>query len=164
MSLFNRRKFLILTAAPLFASACGFTPIYSAGSAAEQMHGRVALGSFTGLDGFQMREQLETHLGVATAATHRLDVILSVDIDGLAVTQDGSITRYNLSGEALITVTQLGGGVVLTDTVSAFTAYNATASAYATRIAERDANRRMATTLADRIVTRMAISAGVWLT
>ncbi len=163
MSLFSRRKFLTLTAAPLALSACGFTPIYSDGSAAEQMHGRIALGSFDGLAGFQMREQLDSRLGTATAATHRLDVALVVKSDGIAITQDGSITRYNLSGTAEFTITQLGGGVVFNDTVTAFTAYNATASAYATRIAEQDANRRMAVTLADKIVTRLATSAEDWL-
>lgn len=164
MSLFNRRKFLTLTAAPLVLSACGFTPIYSDGSAAEQMHGRIALGSFDGLEGFQMSEQLESRLGSATAATHRLDVALSADSVGIAITQDGSITRYNLSGTAVFTVTQLGGGIVFQDSVTAFTAYNATASAYATRIAEQDANRRMAVTIADKIVTRLATSAEDWLT
>lgn len=164
MSLFSRRKFLTLTAAPLALSACGFTPIYSDGSAAEQMHGRIALGSFDGLDGFQMREQLESRLGTATAATHRLDVTLNVDSDGIAITADGSITRYNLSGTAEFTITQLSGGVIFRDTVTAFTAYNATASAYATRIAEQDASRRMAVTIADKIVTRLATSAEGWLT
>ncbi|MCK4861885.1 MAG: hypothetical protein KAS85_08260 [Rhodobacteraceae bacterium] len=163
MLLFNRRKFLILTATPLALSACGFTPIYSDGSAAEQMHGRIALGSFDGLEGFQMREQLESRLGTATAATHRLDVALTVDSVGVAITQDGSITRYNLSGIGEFAITQLGGGIVFKDSVTAFTAYNATASAYATRIAEQDANRRMAVTIADKIVTRLATSAEEWL-
>lgn len=164
MSSFSRRQFLTLAATPLALSACGFTPIYSDGSAAEKMHGRIALGSFSGIDGFQMREQLETRLGIATSATYRLDVDLKVNSEGLAITQDGSITRYNLSGTAVFTVTELGGNTVYTDTVTAFTAYNATASAYATRIAEQDANRRMAVTIADRIVTSMAISAEGWLT
>lgn len=164
MSLYNRRKLLTFIAAPLALSACGFTPIYSEGSAAEHMHGRIALGDFTGLDGFQMREQLEARLGTATAATHRLDVVLDVVSVGVAITQDGSITRYNLSGTALFTITQLAGGVVFQDTVSAFTAYNATASSYATRIAEQDANRRMAATIAGKIVTRLSTSAEGWLT
>ena len=164
MSLFNRRKFLTLTATPLVLSACGFTPIYSDGSAAEQMHGRIALGDFDGLDGFQMREQLESRLGTPKAATYRLDVTLEVDSVGIAITQDGSITRYNLSGEAVFTVTQLGGDIVFQDSVAAFTAYNATASAYATRIAEQDAYRRMAVTIADKIVTRLATSAEDWMT
>lgn len=164
MSLFNRRKFLTLTAVPLALSACGFTPIYSEGSAAERMHGRIALGDFIGLDGFQMREQLVTRLGTATAATHRLDIVLNVDSVGVAITQDGSITRYNLSGIAVFTITQLGGGIAFQDSVSAFTAYNATASAYATRIAEQDANRRIAATIANKIVTRLSTSAEDWLT
>ena len=163
MLLFNRRKFLTLTAVPLALSACGFTPIYSTGSAAERMHGRIALGSFDGLSGFQMREQLESRLGTATAATHRLDVVLTVNSDGIAITSDGSITRYNLSGTAEFIITQLGVGIVFQGTVTAFTAYNATASVYATRIAEQDANRRMAITIADKIVTRLATSAEDWL-
>ena len=163
MLLYNRRKFLTLAATPLALSACGFTPIYSKGSAAEQMHNRIALGEFEGLDGFQMREQLETRLGTPTAATHRLEVSLIVDSEGVAITQDGSITRYNLSGTATFNVTHLGAGIVFQDSVSAFTAYNATASAYATRIAEQDAYRRMAVTIADKIVTRMATSAEDWL-
>lgn len=164
MSSFNRRKFLALAATPLALSACGFTPIYSDGSAAELMHGRIALGEFDGLDGFQMRERLEARLGAATAATHSLNVVSDVESVGIAITQDGSITRYNLSGTAIFAVTQLGGGIVFKDTVAAFTAYNATASAYATRVAERDAYRRMAVTLADKIVTRLATSAEGWLT
>ena len=111
-----------------------------------------------------MREQLETRLGVATTATHVLDVALKVDREGVAITPDGSITRYNLSATAIFTVTQLGGSIVFQDSVTAFTAYNATASAYATRIAEKDAYRRIAVTVADKIVTRLATSAEVWLT
>lgn len=164
MSLYNRRKFLTLAATPLALSACGFTPIYSDGSAADLMHGRIALGSFDGLSGFQMREQLETRLGVATTATHLLDVALKVDREGVAITQDGSITRYNLSATAVFTVTQLGGDIVFQGSATAFTAYNATASAYATRIAEKDAYRRIAVTIADKIVTRLATSAEGWLT
>jgi LPS-assembly lipoprotein len=163
MLLFNRRKFLTVAATPLALSACGFTPIYSDGSAADRMHGRITLGSFDGLDGFQMREQLESRLGAASTATHRLDVVLNIDSDGVAITADGSITRYNLSGTAKFTVTQQGGGIVFQDSVTAFTAYNATASAYATRIAEQDATRRMAVTVADKIVTRLATSAEDWL-
>lgn len=164
MSLSDRRKFLALLATPLALSACGFTPIYGDGSAAEQMHGRIALGDFDGLTGFQMREVLETNLGLATNGTHLLEVDLDIERKGLAITQDGSITRYNLSGEANFTIRKIGGGVVYQNSVTAFTAYNATASAYATRVAEQDAYRRLVETLADKITTSLAISAEGWLT
>lgn len=164
MSLYKRRNFLTLLATPLALSACGFTPIYSDGSAASKMQGRIALGDFHGLTGFQMREVLATNLGPADNATYILNVDLDIDRAGLAITQDGSITRYNLSGETLFTVTQIGGGIVYRGSVTAFTAYNATASAYATRVAEQDAYRRLVETLADKITTNLAISAEGWLT
>ena len=163
MSLSNRRNFLTLLATPLALSACGFRPIYGEGTAADAMHGRIALGEFTGLSGFQMREELETNLGPATAATHVLNVDLTITRKGLAITSDGSITRYNLNGVAKFAVSELGGGVVLSGSVSALTAYNATANAYATRVAEQDANRRLAKTLADEITTQLAITAKDWL-
>lgn len=163
MLLSNRRKFLSLIGVPLALSACGFVPVYGDGSAAEQMHGRVALGEFSGLSGFQMREQLETRLGIASAATHVLNVTLDIDREGLAITSDGSITRYNLSGMASYTIRR-SGSTVSQNTVKAFTAYNATASAYATRVAAKDAHRRLVVTLADKIITAMAISAEDWLT
>lgn len=163
MSLFSRRKFLTLAATPLALSACGFTPVYSDGSAAVKMHGRIALGEFHGLAGFQMREQLETRLGQAANPTHLLEVRSGVKSKGLAITADGAITRYNLSGETTFMIRKIGGRVVFTDTINAFTGYNATASAYSTRIAEQDALRRLAETIADQIVTRMAITAEQWL-
>ena len=163
MSLSDRRTFLTLLAAPLALSACGFRPIYGDGTAADAMHGRIALGEFSGLSGFQMREEPETNLGPATNATHILNVDLSIERKGLAITSDGSITRYNLNGVATFAVSQLGGGVVLSGSVSALTAYNATANAYATRVAEQDAIRRLAKTLADKVTTQLAITAEDWL-
>lgn len=164
MSYSNRRNFLILAGAPLALSACGFTPIYGEGSAANKIHGRIALGLFKGQNGFDMRERLETRLGYAPDATHLLEVDLEITRKGLAITPDGKITRYNLSGTARFTLRQIGGGIVHTDNVEAFTAYNATGSAYATRVARQDAYRRMSVTLADKIVTQMAVTAKDWLT
>lgn len=164
MLLSSRRKFLIFACAPLALSACGFKPIYGEGSAAEQLHGRIALGKFEGLSGFQMREQLETRLGVATTPSHVLSVDFDIARKGLAITSDGSITRYNLSGTAKFTVRLSNGGLAAQGDVKAFTAYNATASAYATRVAEQDAYRRVTVTLADKIITAMAITAEDWLT
>ncbi len=159
----DRRKFLTVLAAPLALSACGFRPIYGDGTAADAMQGRIALGEFTDLSGFQMREELETNLGRAVNATHRLDVDLQIERKGLAITPDGSITRYNLSGVANYALTDLNGVIATSGTVSALTAYNATANAYATRVAEQDAYRRLSVTLADKITTQLAISAESWL-
>lgn len=162
MSLFNRRTILTgLALTPL--AGCGFTPIYGEGSAAEKMHGRIALGALSGQDGFQMRERLETRLGRAVNPTHRLEVDFDVVSKGLAITTDGAITRYNLSGTANYVVYNLSDQIVFQNKVKAVTAYNATSSAYATRVAKQDAYQRVVVTLAEKIATELSITAKDWL-
>lgn len=157
MSSFSRRAILL---SPLALAACGFTPIYGRGSAAEALHGKIALGPVDSRLTFEFNEQLENRLGRAEAPIFQLDVTLSVSSKGLAITQDNAITRYNLTAEASFTLTRITDDmVVLQDRLRAFTAYSATASAYATHVSERDANRRLAVSLADQIATRIASSA-----
>jgi len=157
MSLFSRRAILL---APLALGACGFTPIYGRGSAAEAMRGKIAIGEVNSRLTFEFYEQLENRLGRVESALFQLDVDLSIDSKGLAITQDNAITRYNLTGIASFTLTKISDGtVVLQDKLRAFTAYSATANAYATFVSERDARRRLAVSLADQITTRIASSA-----
>ena len=157
MSSFNRRFVLL---APLALAACGFTPIYGRGTAAEALHGKIALGTVSDRLSFEFYEQLENRLGRAESPQFTLDVALNVASEGLAITQDNAITRYNLAGTATLSLTRISDGkVVLADKLRAYTAYSATASAYATFISERDAKRRIAVSLADQIATRIASSA-----
>ncbi len=152
------RRFVFL--APLALAACGFKPIYGRGSAAEALHGKIALGAVNDRLSFAFHEQLENRLGRAETPVFKLDITLYVQSKGLAITQDNAITRYNLTGIASFTLTQIKtGDVVLQDRLRAFTAYSATANAYATFISQRDAKRRLAVALADQIATRIASSA-----
>ncbi len=153
----SRRAILL---APLALAACGFTPIYGRGSAAEALRGKIAFSAVDSRLTYQFNEELENRLGRTQTAVFRLDVTLSVSSKGLAITQNNAITRYNLTGIAAFTLTRISDDtVVLEDRLRAFTAYSATASAYATFVSERDANRRLAVSLADQITTRLASSA-----
>ncbi len=157
MSSYNRRFVLL---APLALAGCGFRPIYGRGSPAEALHGKIALGTVDDRLSFEFYEQLENRLGRADAPVFQLEVTLEVGSEGLAITQDNAITRYNLTGIASFTLTHIARDeVVLQDKLRAFTAYSATASAYATFISERDAKRRLAVSLADQIAIRIASSA-----
>jgi len=158
MSLYSRRKLLML--APLALGACGFTPIFGRGTAAESLIGKIALAPVDDRMGFEFYERLENRLGRADQPLYQLEVIISVNSEGLAITQDNAITRYNLTAEANFSLTRIADNkLVLTDTVRSFTAYSATATAFATHVSERDANRRLAVALADQIATRIAGSA-----
>ncbi|MCF6273482.1 MAG: LPS assembly lipoprotein LptE [Rhodobacteraceae bacterium] len=157
LEMISRRALLL---APLALAACGFTPIYGRGSAAEALRGKIAFSAVNSRLTFEFNEELENRLGLTQTPLFQLDVTLSVTSKGLAIAQDNAITRYNLTGIAAFTLTRIADGeAVLQDRLRAFTAYSATANAYATFISERDANRRLAVSLADQITTRLTSSA-----
>lgn len=158
----TRRKLLgLLPAAALFGVAgCGFTPVYGPGSAAAGLRGRIALPAFDSRLSFDMFERLEQRLGPPESPLFRLTISTTVEEQGLAISQDNAITRYNLRATAEYSLTSLTTDErVFAARARAFTAYSATASAYATRVAARDAERRIAVSLADQIATRIAVAA-----
>lgn len=159
----RRHVLLGMMASLPLVSACGFAPVYGDGSAARALTGTIAVEEIAGAMGFAARQRLTERLGPATAATHRLDVTIALDSDGLAISQTNQITRYNLTGTASYDLVDMATGVkVEAGTARAFAAYSATASPFATRVAERDARSRLAVSLADQIVIRIAASATRW--
>jgi LPS-assembly lipoprotein len=166
MSWSEPRRALLAALAAL--AACGFTPLYAPGSPAAGMAGRVEVAVVEGAPGFAMREELTARLGPATAPTHRLDITLRLEQTGVALTEQDVTTRYNVTGTADYALVPLAGGPpVASGTVRAITGYSApetvTSSAFASLAAQRDAERRLAVDLADRIVQRLALAAGDWV-
>ncbi len=163
MSLFSRRKILALAGAGLLAG-CGFTPVYKSGSAAQNLHGQIAIDLVKGRNGFELRERLEERLGFAAAdAPYQLSFRLKTTETGLAVTKDEGTTRFNLTGIADFSIKELATGkTVFADQVKNITAYSATSETYPSRIAELDANVRLARALAEQIANRIAITAKGW--
>ncbi|MCP5075515.1 MAG: hypothetical protein GY947_19765 [Rhodobacteraceae bacterium] len=163
MSLFSRRKFLALSAVA-FVGACGFEPVYKTGSAANDLRGKIAIDLVRGRNGFELRERLEERLGrAADSAPYVLTFKLKVTQTGLAVTADEGTTRFNLTGVVDFTIRNSASGeIVLQDQVKNFTAFSSTAATYPTRVAELDANVRLAQALAEQMATRIAITAKDW--
>lgn len=148
-------------------AACGFTPLYGEGAPATKMMGRVEVSVIEGAAGFVLRERLTGRLGPAAEPTHRLNVTLVIVQTGVALTEENVTTRFNVVGDATYSLVPLGGGApVASGSVRAVTGYSApaseTASAFATLVAEKDAERRVSVELAELIVQRLALSADGW--
>lgn len=161
----SRRGALALLA--LVPAGCGFRPLYGEGAPASRLAGRVDVGLVEGKAGFDLRERLVNRLGAAETATHRLAVSLTLTSAGTALTQENVTTRFDVRGVAEYVLTPMTGGPpVDSGIVRSVTGFNApesvTATAFAARAAEIDAERRLAITLADQIVQRLALSAGDW--
>ena len=163
----SRRRILAALAAAAGLSGCGFTPLYAPGAPATRMAGRVEVAIIDGGPGFALREQLTGRLGPADAATHRLEVELRLARTGVALTQQDVTTRYDVVGTATYRLVPLAGGLPVTSgVVRAITGYSApeakAASAFASQAALEDAERRLAVTLADDILRRLALAADDW--
>ena len=111
-----------------------------------------------------MRERLTERLGPATAAAYRLEINLKLTRTGVALTQQNVTTRFDVIGTAEYTLGPLDGGPpVASGVVRTITGYSAPEFGdrlgLRRRAAERDAERRLAIDLADRILQRLALSA-----
>lgn len=164
----SRRRLLLWAGlAPALLSGCGFTPLYGEGAPATRMAGRVVVPPLEGEAGFAMHERLTGRFGPAADPAYRLEVSLSLTRAGVALTRENVTTRFDVVGVAEYRLVPLAGGpAVASGVVRATTGFSApeseTASAFASRVAEQDAEERLAIDLADRIVQRLALSAEGW--
>lgn len=156
-----------LALAALASAGCGFEPLYDDASPASRMAGTVAVDVIDGEPGYVLRERLTQRLGSSDAPSHVLSVNLDFDTAGVALTSENVTTRLNVIGTATFVLRPTDpSGAQLADEVAAITGFSApdseATSAFATSAAERDAELRLARTLADRIVARLALTAPEW--
>lgn len=144
-------------------AGCGFRPMLAEEAGGDRLRGRVSVDAPTGRNGYALRDALERRFGrPAGAAEWALQASLRYDSEGLAITTDSSITRYVLRGTSDWVLTGPDGQVAFQGTVESMSAYSADASLYASRSAQRDAERRVAEDLGERIALRIqaAIASG----
>ncbi|WP_415401225.1 LPS assembly lipoprotein LptE [Tateyamaria sp. SN3-11] len=144
----------------LALAACGFTPVYGPGGAGTQLQNRVQVDRPIDRDGFLLVQRLEERLGRAGDPAYTLAVDLNVGREARAIDSDGDIRRFHMIGDATYTLTEMAtGAVVRSDTVDNFVGYSATGTTVATLAAQRDAQERLMTILADEIVLQLQASA-----
>jgi LPS-assembly lipoprotein len=85
-----------------------------------------------------------------------MDLTLDTKEVGQAITAEGSITRYSLTGTAGYNLVRLSDGqIVASGEVENFSGYSASGTTVQTQAGETDAHERLMVILADQIVTRL---------
>ncbi|HEY1707353.1 MAG TPA: LPS assembly lipoprotein LptE [Rhizomicrobium sp.] len=155
---FARVKVAVAAAAALLLSACGFHPLYATqgqDSGAGRIFSSVYVEPISGDAGYEMRNSLINLLSASDRVTdwrYRLTVTLHDELEGSALQNDASITRYNYTLTADYTLTDAKTATVIKKGKdSSLTAYNVVQSPYATLIAQKDAQRRAGDEIAERI-------------
>jgi len=167
----TRRFFLVST---LLFAGCGFTPAYGPGGAASVLRGTVIVDPPTDRNSFNLVGQLERKFGQVLTPRYALSYTLRVSEDGVGVTPEQELVRFNVVGKATYSLRDISSGSLLTSgSVNNFTAYTVgsidtsvspprTSSTIATLAAKRDARSRLMVAIADQIFTKLIATSGDW--
>lgn len=144
----------------LALAGCGFEPVFGERGAALPLRGAIQVDEPQNRNEFLLNEQIELRLGRSTAPRYGLNVVLSIEEEGLAITESNDIERFNLIGVANFVLRDLTSNTpVISDKVNTFTAYSASQQPVTTLAAQRDARARLMTALADKIVSQLLLNA-----
>lgn len=150
----NRLSRRIVLLGLLALAGCGFAPIYGGGG----NQGAYAFETDESVMGFRMQGRLAERLGLPDAPAFVIEAKISVTERAAAITADGDTSRLNVIGSADWSLTRIATGEQIeAGKVESFTSYAATGSTVATQTSKDDARMRLATILADLIVTRVMV-------
>jgi LPS-assembly lipoprotein len=153
-------------AVPLLAlllAACGLTPMYAGGGDGQVARGlaSVEVSDIEGRAGWLVRHALTDRLeagGARQAPQYRLDVRLDDRLEGFALLSDDTIGRERRTLRARYQLVELATGrIVLDGTAASDAGIDVVSSDYATIAAEQTALENLATDVASRIVTSVAL-------
>jgi LPS-assembly lipoprotein len=144
-------------------TACGLQPMYAGGSSAAVGQGLAAVQvpAIPGRDGWLVRNALQARLGIAgeTTPAFRLDVRLDDSLEALGVLNDDTISRERRILRSRFQLIDLATGEILLDaTAGSDAGIDVVSSEYATIAAEQTALENLAKDVADRMVTRIALT------
>jgi len=156
MSWFNKALLL----AVLALAACGFSPAYGPGSTGAAINGKIAFGEPSDRSTYQLVRRLEERLGRSVDPAYNLGVTLVTREESLAIDDDGDVDRFTLLGTVQYVLTDRSTGAQVAEgQVTNFTGYSATGTTVATLQAQRDAQGRLLTILADMVTDRLIAAA-----
>lgn len=149
----------------LLLGACALQPLYSGGTrgTVASTLSSVSVAPIAGEAGWLVRGALRDRLdgsgnGEGGAPHYRIDVRLNDDISGFGVRRDDSVTRERRTLRArwqLVDTTT--GTAVIDESVTSDAGIDVVGSEVATIAAERSALEQLSSSIADQIITRIAL-------
>ncbi len=144
---------------------CGFHPLYAdygPQTGGHQLFHSIYVEPIDGeVAGYEMRNALIDLLHGASRseqAQYRLSITIRQIVQGIAIQNDASITRYNYSLQADYNLTdRKTGRSIKSGSESTIAPYDVVASPYATEVAEHNAQKSGAHDLASRIQVELAV-------
>ena len=145
----------------LLLPGCGLHPLYAGGASgptASALAG-IRVAPIEGKVGWLMTNALRDRLPADEGTSpYRLDVKLDDQITGLGVRRDNSVTRERRSLRARFQLVRVADNTTMLDaTAGSDAGLDVVGSEYATIAAENTAAENLTETVADQIITRVAL-------
>ena len=149
MSLYNRRKFIFLS---LATAGCSFSPVYKSDLGPGFLKGKIVLPKPNNRDDYMLYSKLEENFSQLENPIFSLSVSYDITRKGLGGL--GSITRYNLIGDASFRLIKISTGTLIVgDKIKTFTSHSASSQTLATETAGRAARDRLMAAISNQIST-----------
>lgn len=151
---------LIVTTLP----GCGLRPLYAGGNqgAVAQSLRDIEVAPIEGKAGWLVRNAITDRLAAVDGAVPRYRLVVKLDdeITGFGVRADDAVTRERRTLRARYRLVDLSSNIVMMDaTAGSDAGIDVASSEYATIAAEDTALERLAQTIADQIISRLALHA-----
>jgi LPS-assembly lipoprotein len=148
----------------LSLTACGFQPLYGSATQNADVQTKLAeiyIPPITGRTGQILRNELldlTTPKGMPTQPQYRLDIGLTESKTGLAVQQDDTKTRFNLTLNTNFRLIKTSDGTkTYAGSTQTIASYNVVASDFANLSAEINAEKRAALVAAEQIHQQLSV-------
>jgi len=145
----------------LALGACGLQPMYAGGSSGQVAEGlsTIQVAPIPDRAGWLVRNALVDRMGGESAnPAFRLEVELDDNLIAFGIRGDSTTTRERRTLRARYRLVEIGTGeVVLDATAGSDAGIDVVSSEYATVAAEQTAQERLATMIADQMVSRIAV-------
>lgn len=157
-------RLLPLLLIALALPGCGLRPLYAGGNqgAVAQSLRDIEVAPIEGKAGWLVRNAITDRLAAVDGASprYRLVVRLDDEITGFGVRSDDAVTRERRTLRARYQLVDISSnGVMIDATAGSDAGLDVTSSEYATIAAEDTALERLAQTIADQIISRLALHA-----
>lgn len=149
------RRIFVFWATSAFLAACGFSPAYAPEGSGQEIRESITVRPASSRVEFDFASRMEARIGRSAAPTYELNYYLT----SLGVGSDAGSTRLVYKGMVTWTLTDIATQArVAGGQIRGAVARSTTASSVASYAAEVDAERRIATMLADKLVLHLLAS------
>jgi len=161
MSLFKVSLVILILS---LGSACGFQPLYGSATrnaGVQEKLAEIYVEPIQGRTGQILRNKLldlDNPRGIPKKPAYRLTISIEVQSDGLAIQNDDTKTRYNLTLNSKFRLTDAAGQKVLySGSTQNIASYNVVQSEFANLAASNNAEKRAALVAAEQINQQLSV-------